>query len=58
MSEDNKILVRAKSVVKLNHVGGSHVDMSIQAGNDLVKGLNDALRFAGINKKLVLVDND
>ncbi len=58
MSENKKIIVRAQSVVKLAGPNGGNVDMTIIKGNDLVKGLNDALRFAGYHKKLVLVDND
>ena len=52
------VSVRAKSTIKLKTDGGCNVDLSIKGGNDLVDGVNSALRFAGIKKKVILVDLD
>ena len=52
----NSVSVRAKSTIKLRHENGMYVDFSIKGGNDLVDGINAALDFAGIKKKVVLVD--
>ena len=54
----NAVSVRAKSTIKLKHENGMHIDLSIKGGNDLVDGINTALDFAGIKKKVVLVDLD
>lgn len=50
--------VRAKSTIKLKTDRGCHVDLSIKSGNDLVCGINSALSFAGIKKKVILVDTE
>lgn len=54
----NGVSVRAKSTIKIKSINGGNVDLSIKGGNDLVDGINSALKFAGIKKKVVLVDLD
>jgi hypothetical protein len=52
------VSVRAKSTIKIKSINGGNIDLSIKGGNDLVDGINSALSFAGIKKKVVLVDLD